>query len=772
MIERMPSARALRAYVSVATLALVGSLAIVSSAHAGDQSNTGDSPGAPSDQGTDITVTALRRDTTVQTTPLAITALSAQTLTKAGVVSAADYAKLVPSLRVQDGGPGQQRISIRGIQASGEPTVGVYYDETPVAGSVGVSSDAAGRTADFTLFDLDRIEVLRGPQGTLYGASSMGGAIRVIYAKPKQDYEGAVEGQLSSTNGSGGVSYFVNGMINLPLIKDLLAVRAVLYRRDSAGYIDDTFLNRKDVNNYTSTGGRLMARVTPASNLTVDLMGTFENTDAVSSSFNPALGRYTSAAQVNLPYTDRSNLYSSTVKWDLGGVNLTSVSSYQKRRSAYAADDSYYIASYRNASNCASYVNGSASAACSPAQLSTYYNYVDSLGPAAIYYPGTTKDFTQELRISSDGHHFIDWTAGFFYESRKNNVTSEDALADKTTGEIIFPNQLIYRRQIADNLKQYAGFGEATLHATNRLALTAGLRVFKYDKIVSGFTDIAWTLIGAPARPVSTVNSSESGTLLKFNAAYTLNSNVMFYASASQGYRPGGANQVIGLSTDLVAYKSDRLWDYEGGAKLTLLDRKMTLNVDAFQIDWTNMQVSGRTLNGAFSFLSNAGAARIRGAELEAAYRPVKGLSFNLATSFLNAKLTQDQISSVITAPGRAGDRIPYIPFWSGSLGSEYTRPISATTDLFLRADTSYMGASWSEFRPTNVYRIRVRPYTLVNLRAGLEFKTINTGVYLFLNNVFNVVAINRASMSSTANSYSATAAAPRTVGLNLRRTF
>ncbi|WP_103093990.1 TonB-dependent receptor [Novosphingobium guangzhouense] len=722
---------------------------------------------AATENGNDIVVTALRRDTTVQTTPMAITALTGETLTNAGVTNIADYAKFVPSLRIQDNGPGQRRVSLRGVQASGEATVGVYYDDTPVTGSVGVSSDAAGRTADFTLFDVNRIEVLRGPQGTLYGASSMGGAIRVIFNKPTQEYEGTIEGQAMTTKG-GGFGYFVNGMVNVPLVKDVLAARAVLYRRDSDGYIDNTYLNRKNVNDYTATGGRLMLRFTPTSNFTIDGTAAFENTDAVSATWNPSVGKYKSAAQVNLPYTDKSQLYSLTANWDIGFANLTSITSYQHRKSAYAADDSYYIGTYRTEAKCASYTGS----ACSSDTLASYYDYLDSISPAAIYYPGSTKDFTQELRLSSTDGGPIDWTVGAFFQNRKNHVTSEDALADDATGEIIFPVQLIYRREIFDKLKQAAVFGEGTYHVTPSLSLTAGIRYYDYDKTVTGYTDIAWDLIGANIRPVSSVKSSADGTLLKFNASWQANPDMLFYATASQGYRPGGANQVIGLSADLTPYEADKLWNYEVGSKLNLLGRALTLNLAAFQIDWDNMQVSGRTTNGAYSFLSNAGAARIRGLEAEAFVRPVKGVQLNFSGNYLDAKLTEDQVNDAVVAAGRAGDRIPYIPHFAGSMGAEYRTPVSDTVEFFARADVNYVGSSYSEFRPTNVYRVKMDDYVLANLRVGFELPESDAGIYLFVNNVFDAVAINRASMSSTPNSYAATSAAPRTIGVNVRRSF
>jgi hypothetical protein len=253
---------------------------------------------------------------------------------------------------------------------------------------------------------------------------------------------------------------------------------------------------------------------------------------------------------------------------------------------------------------------------------------------------------------------------------------------------------------------------------------------------------------------------------------HSINEAAMFYATASQGFRPGGANQVIGLSADLTPYRSDSLWNYEIGSKFTLLDRKLTLNLAAYQIDWTNIQVSGRTTNGAFSFLSNAGAARIRGVEAEAFLRPMRGLQLTLSGNYIDPKLTEDQVNESVVAAGRAGDRIPFIPNWSGAVGAEYTTPVSNSLDFFARADVNYVGSSYSEFRATNVYRVKIGAYSLTNLRIGFDLKQSDAGVYLFVNNLFDEVAINRASQSSTANSYSATSAAPRTIGLNVRKSF
>lgn len=735
----------------------------------------GQSPAATAESSAganEIVVTALRRESTVQTTPMAITAITGETLVKAGVADVLDYAKFAPSLRILDLGPGQRRISLRGVQAAGEPTVGTYFDDVALTGSVGTGSDAAGRTGDFTMFDVERIEVLRGPQGTLYGAGAMGGAIRVITNKPVHEFEGVVDAQVSDMKG-GGKGYSVNGMVNVPLVQDLLAARAVIYRRFSGGYVDNIYLGRKDVNDVKVTGGRLALRFTPAENFTLDAAAMYEDVKAISGIWQANLGAYNNTEEVLAPNNGNSQLYSLTANWDFGVAALTSVTSYQVRKTEDGFDDTGFTRTTRTASNCATLVNGSASLACSPTQLTDFYAYVDSLFPVAGVATARVKGFAQEIRLSSTGEGPFSWTVGGFYQKRKNIGRYEDVLAEAATGEVIKPlTPPAYRRRIRDELKQIAVFGEGTFAVTPQLKLTAGIRYFDYDKTVGGFVDIPLPLIGARALPPRFVDASENGTLLKFNASWEATSDIFLYATAAQGYRPGGGNSVIGLPEALTGYDADRLWNYEAGAKFQLLDRKLTLNLAGYQIDWDNMIVRGRTRDNVYSFLSNAGAARIRGFEAEAFLRPMPGLQFTLAGNYNDAKLSEDQVNANIAAAGRKGDRVPFIPRWSGSLGFEYTTPVGDGVDLFVRSDANYVGSSYSEFRPTNALRRKVDSYTLVNGRIGVEFEGANTGVYLFMNNIFDKVAINRQTQASWPNSNNATSAPPRTIGINVRKGF
>ncbi|WP_454828162.1 TonB-dependent receptor [Pseudoxanthomonas wuyuanensis] len=716
-----------------------------------------------------VTVTASKRTTLIEKTPIAISAITQETLSDLGALDIKDYAAQVPGLRIQYNGPGSQRISLRGVNAAGEATVGTYYDETPISGSTGVSSDAGGRAPDMPLFDVDRIEVLRGPQGTLYGASSMGGAIRILYEKPKQEYEGSFQAAYEITDG-GDPTHVEDVMVNAPLIADTLAARATLFNRETGGYVDNTFLGISNVNSSRAQGGRFQLRFTPNQDLTVDLSHYRSTSEAYSSTWHPSEGEYKQLSQVKLPYDDDTSISSLTLNWDLGWANLTANSSYQDRKSTYISDDSYYIATYLTPARCQSAGNGGVP--CSDERLQQWYDEVNSLIPAALIHDGTTTDWTNEIRLSSADSQFLDWTVGAFGQNRKNWVASEDAPADPQTGIIITPWELFYRRQIWDVLEQKAVYGEATWHATAKLNVTAGARYYDYKKTVTGITDIPWDMIGAGLRPLTTVDASEDGWLKKLTVDYNAAEHLMFYATAADGFRPGGANQVIGLPEVLTAYSSDKLWNYEVGMKSYWLDRSLFFNAALYQIDWDDMQVRGRTLNGAFSFLANAGAARMRGVELEWIYRPIMGLDLTANFNYVNAELTEDQISDVVTAPGRNGDQVPDIPEVTGMIAAAYRRGLTDTLDGMIRLDANYVGKTYSSFRPDDPYRATRDAYTMLNFRTGVESADDRWSVYLYVRNLTNKLAINQLSLSSTPPYGSATSLMPRTIGINFAMNF
>ncbi len=235
-----------------------------------EQSASQETGGGEESGYSDIVVTAQKRETRLQETAASIQAVTGSTLENASIYGINDLTKIAPGLVVTDAGPGQRRISLRGIRSSGEPQVAIYYDEAPLAGAPGTTSDSGGNQGDLQLFDVERIEVLRGPQGTLYGASSMGGTIRTIYKKPGNEFAAGVD-LVGSTTSHAGENYQVNAMVNVPVIDDRLAVRAVYFRRENAGWIDNPALGQEKVNREQTEGVRLLLRAKPTDWLTLDL---------------------------------------------------------------------------------------------------------------------------------------------------------------------------------------------------------------------------------------------------------------------------------------------------------------------------------------------------------------------------------------------------------------------------------------------------------------------------------------------------------------------
>jgi len=738
----------------------------------------------PADNGTieEVVVTALKRSTTVQTTPISISAVTEKSLQALGASGIQDYFRTVPNLQVEGNSPTSRRLTLRGVRSAGEATVGLYYDETPLTGPAGTTADASSTSADVNLFDAERIEVLRGPQGTLYGSGSMGGTLRVILNKPDSSrYAGAVEVG-GTAQKDGGQGYSVKGMVNVPLIEDKLAARLVLYKAEQGGYIDDILLKKNNINSQHSSGGRLMLGFTPTENLTLTAEGLFQKTTLDGqNSWYPALGTkdYSTNARTIAPTEDNLRLYNVTGKWELGFATVTATSSYYKWTLLRNSDYSPTLSANRaNATSCRNYIaggpaaTGSTNPACTTAQMSAYTAYADSRTPGALYQPMGLTSWNHELRMN--GSLFedkVDWTAGVYLEKRDDYIESKVAKADAATG-VINPNDLTAWRHVGTDTKQTAFFGEVAYKPIEKLTLTAGVRRFKYDKTVSGQVLISNFITQSYVGPAASVDASADGWVSKVNVSYQVTSDIMVYGLAAKGFRPGGANNVPGLASALLAYAPDSLWNYETGVKSQWFDRRLTLNAAAYQIDWSNMQISATSANGAFSYLTNAGTAKIKGFEVEAVARPIRGLTLQATAAWVDAKLTQDQANSTILitgSTGLTGDKFPNVADFSGSASAEYTWPLKGDLNGLIRADYAYVGESASQFRPTYVYYEKQGDYGYANLRGGIEGS--DWGAYLFLNNVTNEVGLMSVT-SALNNAKQVVSINPRTAGFQVRKRF
>ncbi len=742
----------------------------ISIAAAADTTTGGDA--ATSDTGLEeIVVTALHRSAGVQSVPISIEAISGDTLSKTGASQLNDYFREVPSLNVTAGQGGANQISIRGVNAAGEATVGVYYDETPVTGPSGTTQNSGGNAPDLNLFDVQRVEVLRGPQGTLYGASSMAGTIRIIFNKPNYNqYEFATEDQVSSTTG-GSIGYFTKGMANLPLVSDKLAVRMVGYYEQRPGWIDNVHFGTKNVNDSDNRGVRTLIGFKPDYDTTLTATLLFQKSSAEDlQGWFPSVGTYKSNSPVQLPFDQQTQLYNLTGERKLGFGTLTATASFYRYDYLRAADFTPTANMYaHSATSCKAYF--AQTTACTDSQMSAWTAHGLSLLPMIAYQPAFVRSQDYEVRLASDEHMpaWLQWTIGSFYEKRFDHILSQDVSLDPATGAVTDPLRLDYFRFVQTNERQAAGFGELSVEPLADLTLTAGARYYSYEKNTAGQVVLGNPIVNTVANSLTSEGTNASGWLEKLNISYKLNPRDLVYAAASKGFRPGGANNIPALRANLISYRPDSLWNYELGLKSSWFDNRLIFNTAVYDVEWSNMQTTARTADGLFSFITNAGKARSRGAETDLTILPMRGLSVHAGVGYTDAKLTQDQSTSsvlVTATTGRKGDYIPNVPDWTASAGAAYTWALNGNFNYLVSADYAYTGRMQSTFRTTDPYYAAYGNFGTLGLRAGIENE--NMGVYIFAQNIGNTVG-NTAVMSAFGLTRLSYGIAPSTYGVNVR---
>lgn len=750
-----------------ALLAAVSAFPLTSMAQTSDAAATSESANEGVLASGDIVVTALRRDSTLQETPISIAALSGDTLRDMGSSDLSGYFRQVPNLNVTQGQIGSSRISIRGVNAAGEATVGLYYDETPVTGPSGTTQDPGSVAANLNLFDVERVEVLRGPQGTLYGASSMAGTLRIIFKKPDAStYETAAEAEASAIDG-GGTGYGAKAMVNMPIVEDKLAVRLVGYYQKKPGFIDNVRYGDKNINDNTARGVRALIGYEPGPDTTVTATAIYEKSKADDlQGWYPQVGRYKTDSRVRLPFRSEMQLYNLKADQDFGFATLTATGTYYKFNIVRAVDFTPAVAALGSLpSTCSAYYGQSA--ACSADQQSDFSDYASSVLPAIGYQPAWLKSQNYEVRLASNGTNFIDWTIGGYYEHRKDHIDSNTTSVSPVDGSVPDPLRNLSYRYVETKVRQLAGFGEVTLHPTDKLSLTGGLRYYDYTKTTGGEATLASPLTGSVLANYSREKASANGLIQKFNISYNFTPDFMAYASAAKGFRPGGANNIPILPDNLIAYDADSLWNYEAGVKTSWLGGDVIFNAAVFQIDWSNMQLSARTADGLYSFLTNAGAARIRGGEVDLTVRPLSGLSLSVSGGYTDGKLTEDQANEdilVTASSGKKGDRLSNSPKWSGAASAAYKWALSDRFDGLLRADFAYTGKMKSNVSRTDPYLTYYGDYATLNLRAGVENETWGMAVYV--NNVTDTVG-NVSQTNGFGYSNLTFSIQPRTFGVN-----
>lgn len=731
----------------------------------------------------EIVITANKRNaTTVLKAPMSIQAISGETLQKQGVSGFMDVAGKIPGLAVQDLGPGDRKYVIRGISSTGASTTGVYYDEAVISGSN--ANDGGGFQSDIRLYDLDRVEILRGPQGTLYGAGSMSGTIRFITRKPDlNDFGGYLTGEVSRTAHGAG-NYDANGGLNLPLIPGIAALRVVGWGVDDSGYIDQIRVGAgtanplglvRNINNDKVLGGRAILRVQPITNLTIDASYTRQRATTNGSSRytpegvsgfaipgTPAVeGCDLCNTDVGLaPRIDNLEVYSLTANYRTKYGTFTATTNQFNRHHDYNIDNT--------------------------AILTTFGLPI----PAVAYEQVGRKVNSSEIRFASTFDFPVNFVVGGFRQreisdldvallaingegvaiGRFSPLNSQDALLNPGVGSTFF-GRTDHRAST-----QYAAFGEATWTPIPKLKLIGGLRYF--TETLNGFQQETHPFGGFSGgqqslAPVVDQQQTNRKITVKANASYAFNEQVLVYATASSGFRSGGLNPPSPFEAIPPSFGPDTLWNYEVGAKGRLFGRALEYQVDAYLIDWTAIQVGEVTKIAALNYIGNAGNAVSKGIEFEFTARPIEHLTASFAGSIQDAYLTKGASPEEFAANptrGVTGDKLPDVAPFQYALGLDYTAPLRFAGNWTgtLAADVTYQGKRNAYFG-ANPYNIKLEPYTLINLRAS-----ISNGLWratLFVRNLTDKRA-QVSAINSAQDPHALITVRPRTVGLTVTRNF
>lgn len=658
----------------------------------------------------EIVVTAQKREERLLDTPQSVTAISADDLSKAGATQFRDFANSVPALTFTTSGAGQTQISLRGVTTGNDvgPTVGIYVDDVPY-GSSSAFANAASLALDVGPFDVERIEVLRGPQGTLYGASTMGGLIKYVSARPSLgDFSGAVQLGMSDTH-NGGTGYNAAASLNVPIAIDKAAIRASGFYTRDGGYIDNEALGQRDVNRARIYGGRLDLRIEPVEALSIHLTGFLQNIARDGSSIadftlagDPVEDALDQRRLYTEPFEQRFRLVAGTLSYDFGGTALTSISSYQTARTRYRSDlSSFYVPLF------------------------------GSIGlPFSAIAIGQARDldkFTQEIRLGSTGKAPLEWMIGGFYTHEKSG-NEQLLLARDPSGQPSAIN--LATIAIPSRYREYAAFGNLTWHITDRFDVSGGLR---YAANRQRFEQDGSGLLGTS---VPRVTSKDDVVTYLANARYKLGERTTAYLRYATGYRPGGPNFVIndpatGLPTGPATFESDRLKSYEAGLKAETADRSFAVDVAGYHIDWSNIQVVTARAGG--TIIANAGRARIDGAELSLTARPSPAVTITGAFAYQDARLAEADAD----LGAAKGERLPDVPRFTAAVDFDYRiaetgiRPTVGAALRFVSDRRASFDASAS------FPQYKLPDYATVDLRAGASFGRVDTRI--FVRNLFDV---------------------------------
>jgi iron complex outermembrane recepter protein len=681
-----------------------------------------------------VVITATRRREPAREVPMQVDTLSTEKLAQSGAKTLSDYLADEPGIDVKTtGGAGNNAINIRGVSTGDQTiaTVSTYIDDVAI-GSSNAFANGGASALDMALLDLNHIELLRGPQGTLYGAGAMGGLLKYVTNEP-DTYELSGQASLGASVTEGGASSFTqSGIVNIPLKQDVAGLRVSAFHERAGGFVDAVgAAPGQNVDSGDNKGARISVLVEPSSRWKVRLTATGQETrrdgtDYVDYDITtgvPLYGHGTHKNELAEPYSIRVGVAAADIEYDFGWARLNSISSAQATRTIGRAD------------------------------------YSDVYGPLTGF---DTVSFdnsyfvhrqTQEFRLTSKAGTEFEWIAGLYY----NHETSQNyqIFTGETTGDLLHAT-------LPSNYREQAAYGDATWNLSSKLSLTGGMRVARN---IQSFNQSGGGILlgGGPDQSVPGGSAETSRTYLA-TGKYALTPTSNVYVRIASGYRPGGPNFAVPGS--LPSFKHDTLWSYEAGYKADLLDKSLSIQAAVYDISWSQIQQNTTAGNG-LGIITNGGKAAIQGTELSATWRPTTPLTVVGGVAYNNARLTQD-------APGLGASGAP-LPN-----NARFSANLAANLAFDLAGHSAYVGISnhWVGNRDAgftgndSLPQYRLPKYSLTDLQAGVDLQRFQLAV--FVRNLFDKHAQLGAetALAALGGPNEVTEARPFTVGTTLTAKF
>jgi iron complex outermembrane recepter protein len=748
-----------------------------------------------------VTVTAQKRKEDPAKVAMSITAVSGAQLQSQHVDDITDLTRIVPNISFTaatgngGAGPGTSNIEVRGISSgAGAATVGIYLGDV----SLTVGNVYTMGAVEPKFFDIDRVEVLRGPQATLYGASSMGGTIKFVPNEPDlKEREFNTYLETSSLRG-GSAGYSASAVANLPLVENTLALRIGAQAQRAGGFIDQVdgggAVLAKDINKVDDQEVRVALKWKPLAALTVTPSVYYQKVDAKDiSAFNLELPRYQAQKQVREPSKDTLQTTNVLVNWDLGWADLTSSTSHFKRRFDRTQNGSAY-----NSYSLSTFLTSTEDGGTAPPEL---IEAVAGL-PSAVYLNNRVRQVSQELRLASRpyvadvyGQALSPWTwlAGLYFSNQHTNIDENDPIFGvNATFERFgfstadpdllpdarpnaFPNDNAFMGIFHYHERQSSVFGEVNYYFTPALHVTVGARYLKGTSTLEQQNG----LYLAGAGNTGSARLSSRAFMPKYAVTWEVDPAHTVYGTAAKGFRLGGSNVFVppttcapdleanGLAAGPATYEPDSLWNYEVGSKSRFLNNRLAVNAALFYAKWKNIQQGVYLPTCTYTYNANAGNAVSKGIELDIKARPLPGLTLGAAGGYTNAELSNDEgIRNGVIGAVR-GAKVQGVPKFNANVTAQYNFAVGGNMSGFVAGGVQWVGSSKGSLNPESIDYDRPAYHT-TDVSGGLSFSRYKLSV--FVKNAFDDdTVIQHPQVASIVQGYRV---APRSIGMSLAARF